>query len=209
MKPPPQTNTAKPPRIPLSPRAKQARLAILVLVAACIVSAVIYSVFFFGIQPGPSFIQELRTDHTALSKIRAVQILKSPLTTSPFTKHEYAALPKVTVTNQTAIADLLQVLETQSSAGRTPRNHPGTVYGGIFAIDYLDGRLFYVYYVLECDQNGYFVVVNANSANSTNPNGATAYENTALVRWLQKNDPWFQSIKSVPITTDERRAHPP
>lgn len=164
-------------------------VAILVLGAA----AVIYYVSFFGVRRGPSFIARLQSGQTVSQDIVRMEILRfNPSSGWPFNERDYDKLERVAVTERSTVENILAVLKTDSTIGIQQRNHPGTLHYGIFRIELRGGEHFYLYYSVHRDKTGDYVSVAANSAGSTNPNGAEAYESTGIVSLLQREDPWFR-----------------
>lgn len=162
------------------------------VVLALAVAATVYYLFFFGVRHGVSFIAALQSGEIAPQDITRVEVLRfNPSGGWPFQESEYAKLDRVAVGKVSELDSLLSVLTTDSRLGRQHRNHPGTLHWGILRIELQNGDHFYLYYQVERDQTGDFVSIDANSANNTNPNGATHYENSPFVTVLRRNDPWF------------------
>ena len=100
-------------------------------------------------------------------------------------------MDRVAVGEESEVDSLLSVLSTDSHLGRQHRNHPATLHWGILRIELKNGDNFYLYYQVERDKTGDSVCIDATSANKTNLNGATHYENSPFVRVLRRIDPWF------------------
>jgi hypothetical protein len=152
--------------------------------------------FFYGIRPGPSFIEELQSGHIKQTDVVQFEILHFNASWGwPFRESDYSKLDRIDFTNRNDIKELLSILNTNSTPGITPRNHPGTISWGIFRIDLRADAHFYLYYQAQKDWElgYYFASINANSANSTNPNGAKPYESIAIADFLRRKDPWFDN----------------
>ena len=169
------------------------RIAGIGVVLALAATALVYYLFFYGVRPGPSFIDKLHSGQIVPQDVTQVQILHfNPSGGWPFREDDYSALQRVSLIDRSKIESLLAVLKTNSTIGIQPRNHPATVHWGILRAELQSGEHFYLYYQIERDETGDFASVAANSANSTNPNGAKHYESTAVVSLLRSEDPWFQ-----------------
>jgi hypothetical protein len=120
-----------------------------------------------------------------------VEILRYPGGGWPFHEREYRELKRSEMTNRSSIERLVATLRSDSIPGMKPRNHPVTLHFGILQLESRSGEHFYIYYAVERDKGGEYVSINANSAGSTNPNGAKHYESTELVGLLRREDPWF------------------
>ncbi len=162
------------------------------------VGGVLLQMFYFGIQPGPSFVDQLQSGKILPQDVSRVDILKNAGTTWPFTEQDYAALPRVTVSKQSEVDALVSALAA-SAAGRQFHNHPGKLHGGILRVDVHSGEHYYIFYAVYGDAGGVFTDIKANSANSTNPNGAETFENVGIVSWIRSNDPWYPASAASPV----------
>ncbi len=172
---------------------------VIAAVFVLIVAAAAYFTLFYGIRPGPSFINELQSGHIKKTEVTRFEILHFDRALDwPFRESDYSKMGRIVFTNRNDIEELLSILTTNSTSGTTQRNHPGTISWGIFRIELRTGTHFYLYYQAQKDwASGYFVSINANSANSTNPNGAKSYESTAIVDFLRRNDPVYAYWENV------------
>ncbi|MHC2065926.1 hypothetical protein ACYFX5_00500 [Bremerella sp. T1] len=158
-----------------------------------------YSLFFAGVNPGPTFVDEIRVGKFTEADIKSIEILKfDPGAGWPFTESEYSQKASKRL-GPAATKQLIGLLRTSSTEGHKHRNHPATFYYGIFRINMVQGGHFYVFYHLGYYDKRYYVYLDANSKNSTNPNGADAYENIPLADFLKRNDPWYRDIDSPMI----------
>ena len=158
----------------------------------------IHFLFFAGVNPGPSFIEELRTGAITESDIKRIEILKfDPGAGWPFSERDYARKARKRIATPRA-NELVRILRVSTTNGYKPRNHPATFYYGILRIDLVDGAHYYVFYSLGCDNGGYYASVKASSKDSTNSNGAKDYENVPLAEFLKQNDPWYRNLDSPP-----------
>ncbi len=177
-----------------------------VLLGLVVVIWGMYSLFFSGVNPGPSVIDELRSGMIAEADIKSIEILKfDPGAGWPFSESEYSRKVRKQI-GPAATKQLIGILTTSSTNGHKHRNHPATFYYGILRIDVAQGCHFYIFYHLGYYNNQYYVYVDANSKNSTNPNGADEYENIPLADYLKENDPWYRDIDSP--TTRHRPSFP-
>jgi len=80
------------------------------------------------------------------------------------------------------------------------------LYDGILRIDLIQEEHYYVFYRLGYYDGKYYAYVNANSKDSTNPNGAQRYENITLADFLKRNDPWYRDVDTP--TTGYRPGFP-
>ena len=175
-------------RIPITAR-KVGIVAVLVLAAA----AVIYYVLFDGVRRGPSFIARLQSSQTVSQDIVRMEILRfNPSSGWPFNERDYDKLERVAVSERSTVEGILAVLKSNSTRGIQHRNHPATLHYGILRVELRSGEHFYLFYTVHRDKTGDYVSVAANSAGSTNPNGAEAYESTEFVSLLQSEDPWYR-----------------
>jgi hypothetical protein len=154
--------------------------------------------FFAGVNPGPTLIQELRTGAITASDMKAIDILKFDAGGGwPFSEREYTRKARKRLAPESANG-LLDILRTATTDGNKARNHPASFYYGILRIELVAGGHYYVFYELGYDRGEYFTYVDANARNSTNPNGATHYENVPLAQFLKQDDPWFRDMDSPP-----------
>ena len=181
-----------------------AGLGVLLVVAVIIWCA--YSLLFRGVNPGPSLIDELRAGTIAKADIKSIEILRfDPGAGWPFSEPEYARKARKRI-GAAATRKLIGILTSASTNGHKYRNHPATFYDGILRVDLVRGGHFYVFYSLGYYNNRYYAYVDANSKNSTNPNGTDAYENIPLAGFLKRYDPWYRNLDSP--TTWRRPSFP-
>ncbi|PHS10668.1 MAG: hypothetical protein COA78_10930 [Blastopirellula sp.] len=197
-----QTTAKKPPR--------RKRLFVVtrlgILLGLVVVIWGTYSLFFAGVNPGPSVIDELRAGTITEADIKSIEILKfDPGAGWPFSESEYSRKSRKRI-GPAATKQLIGILTTSSTNGHKHRNHPTTFYYGILRIDVVQGGHFYIFYRLGYYDNQYYVYLDANSKNSTNPNGAHKYENIPLADFLKRNDPWYRDIDSP--TSSHRPSFP-
>jgi len=172
------------------------RVAAGVVVVATIAWGV-HSLFFAGVNPGPSLIQELRTGAITESGIQAIEILKfDPGAGWPFSEREYARKARKRLATPEPANELVSILRESTTDGHKHRNHPSTFYYGILRIELVDGGHYYVIYHLGYYNGEYYAYADTNSRNSTNPNGARNYENVPLAKFLKEHDPWYRDADS-------------
>jgi hypothetical protein len=194
---------------PITENQKRFRALVLrgfvILLLLALVSLGIHSLFFAGLNSGPTLIDELRAGRVSEGNIKSIEILKfDPGAGWPFSEPAYARKARK-VLDIPATKELVRVLRSTTD-GHKHRNHPATFYYGILRIDLVQGGHFYVFYHLGYYNNQYYVYVDANSKDSTNPNGAAEYENVPLADFLQRNDPWYRNLDSP--TTRHRPSAP-
>jgi len=176
-------------------------LAVLILVP--LAGYVAFVTFIRGAHPGRDFVTALQEDLISPEEISAVHVLRQSPGTWPFTESEYEQLEAERFPKQTT-TDILQALRGSSVPGHVHRNHPATIHKGILRFDTASGKRYYVYYQVGLYEGRYFTWLEANTANSTNPNGATAYENAPLADLLSEHDPWHPPRDIVPDARAEK-----
>lgn len=155
-----------------------------------------YSLLFVGANPGPTIIEELRTSKITEADIRSIKILKfDPGAGWPFSESDYSRKASKQIDPE-ATEQLIELLTVSTTNGHKHRNHPATFYYGIFRLDLIQGGHFYIFYHLGYYNNQYYVYLDANSLNSTNPNGADEYESIPLATFLKIHDPWYRDADS-------------
>ena len=143
----------------------------------------VYFNFFKGANYGQSFIEKIKIETITLKDIKAIYKLDYNIGI-PFTQQEYDGLVKKEISNKKDITDLFNILKTYSIEGHRYRNHPGMISRGILQIRLYNDSLYYIYYELRTYDPDY-VVVEANTKGSTNPNSAVEYENIPLADFIK------------------------
>jgi hypothetical protein len=179
------------------------------IVASLIVTGVVIGVrqwLYIGINDGPTLIEAVRSGEVDVQGISGVEILKfDPGGGWPFSETEYNRKDKKSL-EMDSIEELLRILKSDTTDGWKQRNHPVTYYYGILRISVNDGGHYYLFYDLSYCQGQHYVSLSANSCDSTNPNGATKYENILLAKFLKDGDPWYRDEHSA--YTDKRPSSP-
>ena len=183
-------------QVPFAMKVKSKRFLVLAGAALLLILAVvvggIYLWLFAGVNPGASFIEELRNGAITESDIESIKILKFDSGGGwPFSEKAYDRKARQLVSSPETVKELITILKDSSTDGRQHRNHPGSWYDGILRVELVEDDHYYVFYHLGHYQGQYYVYVNANSKNSTNPNGAEQYENIPLADFLRRHDPWY------------------
>ncbi len=182
-------------------------VGVVLLLALAVAGFFIYLQFFAGVNPGPTFLQELRAGTVSESDIRSVEILKfDPGAGWPFAEKDYSRKARKRITAANSTGELITILRDSSTDGHQHRNHPSSFYDGILRIELIQGGHYYVFYSLSYYDGKYYASLRANSKDSTNPNGAAKYENVPLADFLKRNDPWYRDADSP--TTDHRPGYP-
>lgn len=176
-------------------------LAMLILIP--LVGYVVYVTFIRGAHSGPDFVAALQDDLISPEEITSVDMLRQSPGTWPFSESEYEQLEAERLSKQTA-TDILQAIRGSSVPGHSHRNHPATIHSGILRFDTASGDRYYVYYQVGLYEGRHFTWLKANTANSTNPNGATAYENVPLADLLSRHDPWHPQRDNLSEARTER-----
>jgi hypothetical protein len=171
---------------------KQRRTIILILVMLILISCagyVAYVTLIQGVNSGPDLVEALQNGLISTEEITAVRVLRQSPGTWPFSESDYSRLQTVRLPKQPT-AEVLQAIREFSVLGYTHRNHPATIHSGMLRFDTAPGDHYYVYYQIGSYEGRQFTWLKANTANSTNPNGATAYENIPSADLLSQHDPW-------------------
>jgi hypothetical protein len=160
--------------------------------------------FFYPVNIGTSFIDELRKESISGNQISRVYILKfDPGGGWPFKESDYQNKANKEIVSRPHIKELVQILKTDSTFGYKHRNHPATYYFGIMKFELTDKKFYYLYYQLMYYKKAYFTLISANSANDRNPNRAMKFENIPLSVFLKNHDPWYHD-KDRPWTKSTR-----
>jgi hypothetical protein len=133
----------------------------------------------------------VRQHKLTLPRIESVDIFKvAPDGGRPFTKADYAALPRVKIASPAVIAEVYRMLLEHTKDGTPWKDHPAGVYYGMLRLNCVSGEHYYIYYSLRY-RDEYYILLDANSANEDNPNCAKRYHSRRLVSFLRNHDPWF------------------
>ena len=170
---------------------------LLVVLGMIFTSRSCHEILYQGVTPGPDFIEELRSGTVSRKNVIGVHILDYAGTGIwPFVEEDYRQLERVSIRPESAVEELLDLLERHSTKGHKYRNHPpGPDRIGVLRFETSDGGVYYLYYKLTYYQRAWHVGVSANSRGSTNPNGAQPYENIPLAEFLWKHDTFWQREK--------------
>jgi len=170
-------------------------LVLLSAAAAVTVSVLgyqVYLMFFGGIQPGPSLIEELRSGRVTAASMERVDVLRfDPGGGWPILESDFRGMERASITSADQIRDLIGLLRTRSSDGYQARNHPGTVHFGILKFVLKDGKPYYLFFQILLYQGNTFTAFEVGSVGSTNPNGGKHYDNGPLSDFLRLHDPWY------------------
>jgi hypothetical protein len=154
----------------------------------------VYITFFAGIAGGPCFVDELRAGAITSADIAKVEILEFNVQEGwPLKEQDYARMPRKQITSRETIEKLLRIVKDRTVQVRPRgRKHPQVDYFGILRLELVDGEYYYLYYQLAYYDGAYYTYVDANTRGSTNPNGATHFENSALAEFLREHDPAYR-----------------
>lgn len=156
----------------------------------------IFRLFIGGIEPGPTLIEELRSQAIKPQDVAQVHILKfDPGAGWPFTEDDYARKARCAV-SPVAVIELMAILERDTRDGLKSRNHPESIYYGILRVDLVNGRRFYLFYAVCYYEGAHYASLRASSAGTLNPNGSRQYENASLPGFLSVHDPWYHDHNS-------------
>ena len=149
----------------------------------------VHLTFIRGNAFGPSFIEDLRNQQVAAESVASLEIIEPAIGHTPFTESEYERLARRrTIQDVKAVEGFLRTLELHSAPGYVHQNHPSPVYESYMKINLLNGDFYYLYVDGLQDHTSLVIQVEANSRNSTNPNGATVYHNDSLKAFILRHD---------------------
>jgi len=146
-----------------------------------------------NISEGPSFIEDLRQGTITEKQIKEIQILRLKSGRGWSTNEiDHLRNERVVLKSRELKTELISILNNHTSDGRTYRNHPSSLYSGIFKIQLHDCNLYYIFYKLGLYKKKYFTWLKVGSEGNLNPNNAKQYENVQLASFLKRNDPWYK-----------------
>ena len=154
----------------------------------------VYTTFFAGIVGGRCFVDDLRAGGIGPPDIAKVEILEFNVREGwPLKEEDYARMPRTQITSRETIEELLRIIKDRTVQVRPRRKeHPQVEYYGIIRIELANGDSYYLYYQVAYCDGAYYTYLDANTRGSTNPNGATHFENSALAEFLREHDPWYR-----------------
>jgi len=157
-------------------------------------SFVLYTTFIQGNNFGPSFIEDLKTDAVPINNVVSIEIIEPAVGHTPFDEKEYIELHRRnTIFDKHEIKTFLHLLKAYSIKGRIHMNHPGSVYKSYMKINLSNNEFYYLYINILKDSSSVVYEIDANSKNSTNPNGASIYHNKKIKKFILKYD--FENLR--------------
>ena len=165
-------------------------ISVLLILAAGFGAWLIRDTLSSGTTTGPDFVRALQSDSISPGSISSIEVVESPVGHAPFTATEYDDLPrKASIEDRSSIDRLLTLLK-HSQSGLIYQNHPTVTQR--FYLKMNSQRDFYWLYcdVLQ-DAKSAVLVLNANTQNALNPNGASTYhleDFAGLLTMVQHNN---------------------
>lgn len=159
-----------------SSRMSLGKVTIMVLLAwaAVLVAWAFHETFISGTTDGPDFVQILKSGGASAGSISSIEVVEPEVGYAPFKASEYDSLARrAKITDAASISGLLDHLKNAQS-GRIHLNHPGTFDRVFLKVNGQDGFFWLDLYVLKDAQRS-VLMVNANTCNAVNPNGAPEY----------------------------------
>jgi hypothetical protein len=142
---------------------------------------------------GPGIVEQLKAGTIDVRDVVSVTYFKPTAGWDAFSESEYQALPHTTLTDEHHLQALLTMLHVDTTAERTPLNHPGIWHRGVLCVTTKDEAKFYVTYGVFSDGSPKSPLVSLDSLakNARNPNCSEHFESRGLVTFLEKHDPWY------------------
>jgi len=158
------------------------------LILLIVIFSFVYVTFIQGNNFGHSFIEELRNGSINSKDVIKLEILDIKDINLPFEESEYRKLKRSNIiTKRVDIDKFIKILKASSIKGYAYQNHPVTIYRSFIKVAMSDNSFYYLYVTFTLSKH-LVINVNANSKNSTNPNGATMYYNNKIKFLILKYD---------------------
>ncbi len=153
---------------------RQRSVIVLLALAAVLVAFAFHETFTSGTTDGPDFVQMLKSGGASAGSISSIEVVEPEVGYAPFKASEYDSLARrAKITDAASISRLLELLKS-AQTGRMHLNHPGTFDRVYLKVNGQDGFFWLDLYVLKDAQRS-VLMVNANTCNAVNPNGASEY----------------------------------
>jgi hypothetical protein len=142
--------------------------------ATGLVGWAVHATFIAGTTSGPDFVQTLKSGSISTSSISSIEVVEPAVGHTPFSASEYDRLLRVkTFSDAVSIGQLVTLFES-AQPGRKHQNHPASTYRVYLKVNCHDG-FFWLYVDVLQDAKGSVFVLDANTRNAVNPNGASTY----------------------------------
>jgi hypothetical protein len=153
---------------------KKLSVSAIVLVTAVFGIWAFHETFIDGTTDGPDFVQILKSGGGSAGSISSIEVVEPAVGHTPFSTNEYDRLARrAKITDAASISRLLELLK-KAHSGQIHQDHPGTFDRVCLKVNGKDGFFWLDLCVLKDAQRS-ALLINANSCNAVNPNGASTY----------------------------------